>query len=176
MLPPGHFAAAYLAGEISGLFIPELSQPKYLLLISLFGIFPDFDGFIAFLKAKRLIWLPEINHREFKTHAPLLYLAVFIAWMLLFPKSNLAAWTFIAGTWTHFFIDTFSPEGIKWLYPFKTRSYSFNLDSKMQIEPDTFGKFWGKFLKTYFKLRMAKIELIIILISAAVLLTKYLHT
>src|SRR3989338_3782405 len=119
MLPPGHIAAGFLATKIASGFVPELNQPQYLALGAFFGFIPDLDFFLAFFKLKKFISSEKLNHRRFATHAPLLYLLLFIlSYYLIFPQHPLTALAFILGTWSHFLIDTFAAEGIGWLYPF----------------------------------------------------------
>ncbi|HEV8601000.1 MAG TPA: metal-dependent hydrolase [Patescibacteria group bacterium] len=167
MLPPGHIAGGFLAAKIASHFIPELDHSKYLLLSSFFGFFPDLDFFFAFFKAKKFISREDINHRQFVTHAPLLYLVVFTA-LYSFPNLRLFAWTFILGTWSHFLLDSISSVGIAWLYPFTSKLYNKTWDSRIAISEQGFLKHWTTFVREYMKIFSFKAEMAIILVAILV--------
>jgi hypothetical protein len=174
MLPPGHVAGGYLTAKLVSLIFPVFVNPLFFILTSIFALIPDLDMFIAFYKNKRLtIKENEVSHRKFITHAPLLYLGIYLLWIFLFPDFNLAAHAFILGTWSHFILDSFSSReyGIKWLYPFFHKPYSFNLDTDIVINESDFLKYWFKFFIAYTKLFSFKLEIVLILIAIVALLT-----
>ncbi|MBI4363220.1 MAG: metal-dependent hydrolase [Candidatus Doudnabacteria bacterium] len=116
MLPPGHIAGGYLTGKIASQFIPALNTPELLALTAFAGFLPDLDFFLVFIKAKKFVNTDEsINHRTFLTHAPLLYLLLFVVCYLIFPEYRVLEFAFVIGTWSHIFIYTFSSDGIQWL-------------------------------------------------------------
>ena len=145
--------------------IPDFDQTKYLVLTSFFAIVPDLDIFYAFLKARALIFKEEINHRKFFTHAPLLYLAVFFFWFLLFPSTRVVALSFLIGTWLHFFLDTLVSDGIAWFYPFSRKTFTFLKNEKILTFPQPFFIFWWSFIKKYFRLISFQIEFVLVLIA-----------
>ncbi|MEJ0021138.1 MAG: metal-dependent hydrolase [Candidatus Doudnabacteria bacterium] len=165
MLPPGHIAGGYLAGKVAAIWIPQLNQPEYLALCALFGFFPDLDFFYVFYKKRKFIADEKINHHEFVSHAPLLYLAVFLAWFALFPQTWLVATTFILGTWSHFVIDTITTDGIAWLYPFSKKRFGLSPDPEIPLVDRKFWDFWTDFVKQYSKLISFKLETAIIVIA-----------
>jgi hypothetical protein len=126
------------------------------------------------LKAKKMIIVKSINHREFITHAPLVYLLVFAIWYWLFPEARLFSWSFIIGTWSHFFIDTFGApvDGIPWLYPFSKKNFCINIDRDTEHTERPFINYWMTFVKQYIKLATAKLELLVIIIAFIVYLIK----
>ncbi|MEO8065656.1 MAG: metal-dependent hydrolase [Candidatus Doudnabacteria bacterium] len=170
MLPPGHIAGGYLAGKIASIWIPALRQPEYLALSSFFGFVPDLDTFWTFYKNKRMISTDRINHRQYFTHAPLLYLAIFLLWYILFPHSRLIALTFILGTWSHFILDTFSYEGIMWMWPFSTSALSILAPTKISIRSTEFFGHWLEVAKKYSRLGLAKAEAMLIIIAILTLI------
>lgn len=173
MLPPGHIAAGYLAAKIAGHFIPALNSPKYLALTSFFSFFPDLDYFIAFARTRKWIIDKQISHRDFPTHAPLLYLLVFSIWYVVFGQTRLLAWTFLIGTWSHFILDTFSASGIPWLYPFTNKRFGLTLDLRNLPSTENFFEYWLEFVKEYAKTAVFKAELLISVIALIFLIFHY---
>jgi len=163
MLPPGHIAGGFLAAKLASVWIPELSGVKYLCLASLFGFIPDLDFFYAFAKSHKLTIDEGINHRRFVTHAPLVYLVVFILWFWLFPTNRLIAITFILGTWSHFILDSVQGDGIPWLYPFRNKLYSLFRIYEFDYSEPKFFKHWWSFTKQYLKFPVATLEIAIII-------------
>lgn len=170
MLPPGHVAGGFLVGKIVQYFFPQYSGSELLWWSAFFGFFPDLDFFLVFLKTKKFISNERINHRKFATHAPLPYLLLLVIWYLLIPKHQLVAVAFILGTWSHFLLDSFSLEGIAWLYPFSKKLYNKTLDTKIVIKKENFFEHWTEFLVKYSKLFSFKAELALISIALATLI------
>jgi membrane-bound metal-dependent hydrolase YbcI (DUF457 family) len=170
MLPPGHLAGGFLAGKLASLWIPQLNQSEYLVMATLFGILPDLDFFLVFYKKGKFIADDKIDHHDFPSHAPLLYIAVFVLWILLFPNSEFAAVAFILGTLSHFVIDTFTTEGILWLYPFSGKKFRLNHDPKIPHPNLQFIAFWKDFLKQYIKLNSFKLEAAITIVAILTLI------
>lgn len=165
MLPPGHIAAGFLSAKIASNFIPALGEPQYLGLTAFFGFFPDLDFFLAFFKLKKFISSNDVNHRRFATHAPLLYLFLFTVYYLLFPDDRIFAWAFIIGTWSHFLIDSFSAEGVQWLYPFSKKLYGLPLDARISVKEQGFMAHWVEFVKVYSRVFSFKAEILLIIIA-----------
>jgi hypothetical protein len=173
MLPPGHVAGGYLLARLVALAVPTLVNPLFFIYTAIFAFIPDLDMFVAFFKDKKLIHgdTDAGTHRKFISHAPLVYLAVYIGWIILFPASSLVAHAFILGTWSHFLLDSFAPSkfAIRWLYPFSSKGYSFQLDPVIFLPEAPFFKFWIRFLKEYARVFTFKLEAVIIL-SAIIIL------
>lgn len=166
MLPPGHIAGGYLTGKLGALFIPALNTPELLVLTAFFGFVPDLDFFFAFGKTKKfVITEEETNHHLYITHAPIFYIAIFILWLIIFPESELYAYTFILGTLSHLLIDTFASDGTLWLYPFSKKLYGIKLDQPIRIKNENFWQHWTLFVKEYFKLKSFRLELILIVLA-----------
>lgn len=165
MLPPGHLAGGFLAGKLASIWVPELNQPTYLILTTLFGAFPDLDFFLVFYKKGKFIADDKINHHDFPSHAPLLYVAIFVIWIVLFPHTKLIAIAFILGTLSHFVLDTITTEGIWWLYPFSKKKFSLIRDPKISQHDDKFLDFWIYFVKQYSKLPSFKLEAATVVIA-----------
>lgn len=170
MLPPGHLAGGFLAAKIAGIWVPELDQPEYLVISALFGIMPDLDFFYAFYKKKKFIADERINHHEFLSHMPLLYLAIFLGWLALFPDTWLVATTFILGTWSHFVLDTIASDGVAWLYPFSKKKFRPSKDPRMTLKDQAFVDFWLDFVKQYSKYISFRLEIGIVIIAILTLI------
>lgn len=174
MLPPGHVAGGYLLAKLVAVFVPALTNPLFFIYTALFAFIPDLDYFVAFVKIKRMIIkVNEVSHRQFISHAPLVYLGVYLVWLLVFPNSSLIAHAFILGTWSHFLLDSFSPtkQGIRWLYPFSKKAYSFNFDREIIVPEADFFTYWINFIKQYVRVFSFKVEIFLVLAAIMVLLT-----
>jgi hypothetical protein len=175
MLPPGHIAGGYLIARITSLIVPVLNNPLFFLLTSVFAFIPDLDIFAVFTKAKKFVLIESDagKHRRFISHAPLIYLAIYLLWLLLFPENSLIAHAFILGTWSHFILDSFAPteHGIRWLYPFSKKPYSFNLDHEFRMPEANFFKYWLSFVKGYTRVFSFKLEMVLIALAVILLLT-----
>lgn len=158
MLPPGHFAAGYvITSAILKLAHPAIDHSEYQkLLLSgvIFSILPDLDLVIPFLKSKSLKFNGDVNHRNFVSHAPLLWL-FFGLGIYLFAASpffkylGLLLWT---GSWTHFILDSFE-YGIMWLWPFNPKRFAFHFteDNYSSTEKNTFLFYWKWLREVYSK-------------------------
>ncbi|MBI3952764.1 MAG: metal-dependent hydrolase [Candidatus Doudnabacteria bacterium] len=171
MLPPGHIAGGFIASKVAANFVTPLDRPEFFILTSFFSFFPDLDSFISFAKIGKMISREDIDHRTYPTHAPLLYLLVFAIFYFLFPSYHYVSWAFLIGTWSHFLIDTFSAEGILWLWPFSKKFYNKQMDPRITITEQGFFKHWTEFLKKYFKVFSFKVEILLIAIALVLLFT-----
>ncbi len=177
MLPPGHVAGGYLAASaLLQLTHPNFSQEQTHILLWLgafLGFCPDLDMFWAFAKVKSFtIQENKVSHREFFTHAPLLWLAVgltvfFLAHDEITKYVGLLIWL---GSWSHFVLDSIE-YGVTWLWPFNSRLYALrDRGIKENIRAPGFWKFWGKFLR-YYTTRVSFYLEIIVIISALIVYT-----
>src|SRR3989338_6100078 len=184
MLPTGHIAGGYLASiaaaKIFGAELPELSQDSMIAFGAFMGFAPDLDMFYSFYRKKRMYFdensaNPEINHRHYNTHAPLLHLSIALAIFILGAVTH-SPWVqaggvmWLAGTWSHFFLDSFG-YGITWLAPISSKVYSFyNSGNKISVPGRGFFQYWGDFLKAYSKRLEFYLELIVVIIALMVYL------
>ncbi len=177
MLPPGHIAAGYLTAEaLLHLTHPALSSAQTTNLLywgAFFGFSPDFDEFVFFAQTKGLLVNPpaETNHREYYSHAPILWL---IAGLLIY---FLAASTYVKyiglllwlGSWSHFLLDSIG-FGVMWLWPFSRRQFALVSPGKKQhIAERNFWKHSWEFLKVYSRTATFYVEIIILLTALIVL-------
>jgi len=174
MLPPGHVAGGYLLARLVSLAVPALVSPLFFILTAVFAFVPDLDMFVVFAKAKKFVNQEQDTslHRRFISHSPLVYLAIYIAWLVIFPNSALIAHAFILGTWSHFLLDSFAPakDSIRWLYPFSKKPYGLNFDEAIVVTEPNFYKHWLDFVHRYTKVFSFKLEVILILLALAVLI------
>ena len=144
MIFPGHIAGGYLAAKAvlavaashGVTFTPE--QVTALLTIStIAGERPDIDILFFFLHHKYSRGSEKReNHRTFITHVPVFWLAIALliiggGWIGDSQFTELFGLLILAGTWTHFFLDSFE-YGIRWLWPFSDRRFAM----RQIIEPD----------------------------------------
>jgi hypothetical protein len=170
MLPPGHIVGGYFTGlVVTKLLVPGLSPHETSLLLGLsafFGFAPDLDYFIAFAKVGKLrVEHDEVNHRNFISHAPGLWLAIGLLVYTLShdPFTKAVGLTIWLGSWSHFILDSFE-YGIQWFWPFSTRLYALK---DRAIKEDFYGtgfwNYWLKFLRYYTTRVSFYLELILII-------------
>lgn len=131
MVLPGHIAGGYLAARaiLSVAHLPLTDSQTIAIIVigTLAGELPDMDLFL-FVKAHKNDRgeKPE-SHRNYITHIPLFWLAVSLAivscsTLASFDFGIMAGWALLAGTWSHFILDSVE-YGIKWLRPFSERRF-----------------------------------------------------
>ncbi len=173
MLPIGHLAAGYLTTiGVVKLVKPELDpgQINYLLALGAFwGFAPDLDQFWFFFKNKNFLVAPPgatKTHREFITHAPVVWLLAGLAFYL-FGKSEFVKLFGILvwfSSWSHFLLDSIA-FGIPWLWPFTNKLYAIKDagQNPICIEDKNFFQHSLKFLREYSKKISFYLEILIIL-------------
>jgi len=158
MLPTGHIAGGYLVVQtMLALAHPALSvveQQQLLLWGMFFGFAPDLDMFWVFIKTKRFVASDEISHREFWSHAPILWflggLAVFFFGLMrqniFIEYLGIVVWL---GSWSHFLFDTIQ-QGVMWLWPWGRKPLAL-LDQGVRdnIPLQAFVSYWIKSVKFY---------------------------
>lgn len=185
MLPSGHLAGGYLVSvyllQKLAVVYPQASSGKFLAAGLLASILPDFDVFYIFYRIGNWIEtgngkMAGINHRKLASHAPLVYallsFAAFLAGRIA-GNSDLELFSimFLAGTWTHFALDS-TFYGIMWLWPFSIRQFAISnpgIDS-VKVPPAPFFSYWKNFLISYARNFTSWIEAVIILAAALVYL------
>lgn len=177
MLPPGHFAGAFLTAKAVSQISPQLDNPYFLLLSTFFGTFPDFDFFYIFYKTKKILASNDHEHRKFVTHSPLVYLVASVFIFVAFPHISWITIAFLIGTLTHFILDSFTAEGIPWLWPFTDKNFAFAKKLIVyDINEQNFFKHWFGVIKTYyFRTRLAKFEMVLIIIASIILIKDLIY-
>ena len=178
MLPPGHIAAGFLVAKavimVAHPAISAEQQNSLLFWGAFFGFLPDIDMFYAFFKVKGFTFKNDaVNHREFISHAPLVW---FVASCVLFVFAPTLYIKYIAiimwfGTWSHFILDSYET-GVRWLYPFNKKLYALKSFSDISelFTNVGFWKFWWNFVR-YYAAKMSLLfytEIFIIIIAVVV--------
>lgn len=175
MLPTGHIAAGFLTGILVGkVFVPEVSS-DHLKILGLwggfFGFLPDIDEFWFFLKNKSLLVAQksEKSHREFFTHAPVLWLSaglLLIAVSEIFERNDLKIFGLLVwfSSWSHFLLDSVE-YGIMWLWPKRKLYALFKREKAIYIPEKHFFAHSIHFLKEYSRTFSFYLEILIIAIA-----------
>jgi hypothetical protein len=180
MLPPGHIAGGFLAAygllKATNPALDTLQIHRLLILGAIFGFLPDMDYFISFAKEKSLTVrdFEKNNHRQYLSHAPLLWMAAglaiyFLAGNLFVKFTGLVLWL---SSWSHFILDTFE-YGVMWLWPFSRQRIYLMPQENKNITVPGFWKYWMKFVKGYLKTVSFYLELVVILITIYILILKF---
>ncbi len=181
MLPPGHIAAGYLtAYALIKIVRPDISPGEINQLLywgMFFGFAPDLDKFWFFFKNRSLLVVPagvKKYHRNYFTHAPVLWLAVGLG-IFLFAQTGylkllgLVLWL---GAWSHFILDSLE-YGVIWLWPISDKLFAFkSAGVKLFVTEDkNFFTHSFKFLHAYATKSITfYCEIIIILIALIIYL------
>jgi hypothetical protein len=176
MLPFGHIAAGYLiANTVLETARPELAASQ-IHSLTLWGIFfafaPDLDMFYAFWKAKSLT-VPDknLNHRDYLTHRPLLWLAAGSALFILGPT---AYWRYFGlllwlCSWSHFLLDS-GRTGVRWFWPMSRRFFALKEPGATEDNPiKGFFRHWFYMLRMYKKRVPLIFYLEIVIVATAIL-------
>ncbi|HYV33822.1 MAG TPA: metal-dependent hydrolase [Candidatus Limnocylindria bacterium] len=171
MLPPGHIAAGYLTGYALLKFAhPNISPAEaqqLLLWTTFFGFAPDLDSFYAFYKqgSMRAAANPNVNHRKFLSHAPVLWLIAglliyFFAPSVYIKYIGLALWL---GSWSHFLLDSIE-YGIMWFWPFSNKVYALkNREISYRLDEKNFFKHNWQVVVLYSKHLSFYLEILVVL-------------
>lgn len=90
--------------------------------ILLGAILPDIDYPESILgKLNPFVWMGLMNHRGFSHTIPGM---LFFCSLAIYLFGWIYSASIAAGYLLHLISDTFTPKGIKWLYPFKQEGYS----------------------------------------------------
>ena len=174
MLPPGHLAAGVIAADVLLNLGPYSFAPvetRNLMLIgALIGFLPDLDSFASFFKQKKLRINNEVaNHREYISHAPLLWLvAGLIVFFLAESEFNRTVGLMIwLSSWSHFILD--SEWGIRWLWPFSGKWFPFSdrfyekIYSEPRLEDSNTFRYWFKLALNEYKKPQGFLEILIVI-------------
>lgn len=180
MLPSGHVAAGYLTGlallKITNPDLPPAQISQLLYWAAFFGFAPDLDEFWFFFKNKAFLVSPDVekHHRQYPSHAPVLWLAAGLL-IYFFASSDyvkfigLLLWL---GSFSHFLLDSIE-HGIMWLWPFSTKLFAVkNPGQKFSIAEKGFIKHSLQFLQFYTTRLSFYLELLII-IFALIIFIRY---
>lgn len=177
MLPPGHIAGGFLAAYgLLKITKPDLAPAQVdqlLWLGAFFGFAPDLDYFVSFFKERSLTVrdFEKNTHRQFISHAPLVWLAVglliyFLASSIFVKYLGLVIWL---GSWTHFIADSVE-YGVMWLWPFSTKYIGLIPRDYLKITEPGFWRYWVKFVKLYTKAVSFYLEILVIIVACYILI------
>lgn len=173
MLPPGHFAAGYLASlavlHIAG--IPVQGNEPLVLWGIFVAVAPDLDMFFSFAKIRSFtIDNARANHRKYLSHRPLVWFALSVPLILDGPSESwrLAGILLLVGSWSHFLLDSLQ-YGVMWLWPFSHRLIALRDTGKnLPIADHRFFQFWKAFLTSYIReFRLTAIAEVCVIIFAS---------
>ncbi|MBI3231801.1 MAG: metal-dependent hydrolase [Candidatus Doudnabacteria bacterium] len=178
MLPIGHIAAGFLVGVgFTKLFLPEApleTLGHFGIWGAFWGFAPDLDELWFFYKNKSLLVAPgkvDKYHRNFVTHAPLLWLILGILASTLSKSQFWRQMGYVVwlSSWTHFLLDSIE-YGIPWLWPYSQKLYALKGAGikPFVIEEKNFFKHSLQFLLYYTQTLSFYLEIIIIIIAVFV--------
>ncbi len=165
MVLPGHFAGGYLTARAVLVLAPAAAafsptQTAILLVIgTLFGDGPDLDLFWYSFKHLILKSAENDNHRDYATHAPLVWLTaslliVLAGWIAGSLFVQFIGWMVLSGSWTHLLLDSIE-HGIMWLWPFSHTRFALRhteneMNTEAPGEKGTLANHWYFITKIYF--------------------------
>src|SRR3989338_5170182 len=129
MLAPGHLATGYLISmAVIKLLNPPVAaeQLSTLILVGMLAaIAPDIDLFKFYYHDRKKGETSLQRHREYLTHAPVLWLIAGLGIFLIsnnpvLKYSGLLIWL---GSWSHFLMDSFEV-GIMWKWPLSKKRHA----------------------------------------------------
>ena len=185
MVLPGHLAAGYLTtfavlkfvAPHLGVSLSSVQTLELFILGTMLGDGPDIDVLIGFFRNKTLSPKGLDGHREYLTHAPLIWLTagltVFViarsfgesAYSGFFQILGLLIWL---GPWSHFLCDSIA-DGVMWLWPFRSRTYALSYPNRGN---NTHPHGWRDLFKGYFKTTTARAEAFIVIVAIIVFLNQ----
>lgn len=179
MVLPGHLAGGYLATRaLLSLTHATFSSTKttaLLIIGTLAGDGPDIDLFWYSFKHRVLKSQVKDDHREYVSHAPLLWLAVCLVIALIGLLVGSVFTEFIGlailvGSWSHLILDSVE-HGVMWLWPLSSKlfSVSSHRDPEVPGEPGSVRAYWNFIVKAYPKRITFWLEIIVTLIGIYVL-------
>jgi len=120
----GHIGGGLLvAGAAEKLMINADFSAVTLGIVVFLSILPDLDGILAYLFRKWKPGVKRLNHHDYFTHTPILYLCLSIA--IWFGIGKDFSILFILLIMTHLILDSWgTDDGIMWLWPASKRKFS----------------------------------------------------
>jgi len=176
MVLPGHLAGGYLTAK-AVLYLAHASfspaETTALMAIgTLAGEAPDIDLLFFYLHQKYSA-VPEKrdSHRSFITHTPAFWLLISMlivgtGWIGSSLFTETLGWLLLAGSWSHFLLDSFE-YGIRWLWPFSDKRFCV----RNVVEPVIPGPqgnisyYWKLLSKVYYKRVTFYLEGLVVLIA-----------
>ena len=160
MMPFSHIAYPYIIINLLTYITPLKVTPAQNLLLAVFSILPDSDYLIRYLVAKirrEKIRLNEVQHHKWPSHWPISYLPLLVIFLM---TPSVTTFLMVFGVYSHLVLDLIATgDGIMLFYPFKKNFY-------MILSKHTKGKMGWEWVKTYKKLRVYKLEKVVITIVA----------
>lgn len=130
MTPVGHAAAGYLSAALAiKITHLPLSPAEANMLLGwgvFFGVIPDIDAIPFFITRNSFRLNVTDSHRNYPTHAPLLWACISL---LIFSLAGSAFYkafglVMLFSSWSHFLGDSIE-YGIMWLWPFRRKLMPF---------------------------------------------------
>ena len=146
MILPGHLSAGYVMTR--GLLFLEVvhggvqytpHQYTLLLIVGIIaGDLPDIDVAWYFLRNKTVGPEHLGDHRQYVTHAPIIWLVFGVVVALIGFMAGSAFWATIGlllwlGPWTHFLCDSIE-YGVMWLWPVSKKRYALLGEGPAEVE------------------------------------------
>lgn len=180
MVLPGHLAGGYLATKIllsltAGTISPD--QTTALLIIgTLAGEAPDGD-LLRFYLVHKLKLGNDQSHRDYFSHSPLVWLVISLLIVVSgsMTGSNffqLIGWTVLAGSWSHFLLDSIE-YGIRWLWPFSQKRFAIHHRPEEERSTEGAGtvSYYWRFIKNEYVKRISfYCEVVIVVVAIVVVL------
>lgn len=184
MVLPGHLSAGFLTTTSAlSLLSPDLStnQLTSLYIIgTLAGDFPDIDIFV-FNILQKIAPRNDRDHRDFFTHAPIVWLVVSILIFLLGYLFNslyteILALIVFLGSWSHLVLDSIE-YGVMWFWPISRQRHALSKNPpkiETTAPPGSAGVYIDFIKNVYFKTWTFWAEAGVTLIAVMVLCFKFL--
>lgn len=139
------------------------------------AILPDLDTLYFYFKFKSLRYQKNVGHRNWVSHAPLIYLVLGLLFFFGSYSSfySSLALVFMIGSFSHFTGDSIE-YGAMWLYPFSKRKFALMKAPKDSVlfyrkNNSSVGYYWDLVTKVYMRGGAFYFEVIVVLISLVVL-------
>lgn len=176
MVLPGHLAGGYLAAySLLALSHVSFSGTDTAILLAigiLAGEAPDVDLIPFYFEYKKDRAHKISHHREYFTHAPIVWIGFSLAISLLGFIFNsifmeFAGLVVLVSSLSHFILDSIE-HGIRWIWPFSNRRF-FILEATypngINERKGTFSYYWKFIFSTYIKRYSFYVEILITLIA-----------
>ncbi len=185
MVLPGHLGGGYLAARAVLALAPAAAatfsptQTAALLVIgTLFGDGPDLDLIWYSFKHRILKSAEHDNHRDYATHAPVVWLGISLSvvlagWLFGSLFTQFAGWMIISGSWAHLLLDSIE-YGVMWLWPLSHKRFCIRhiehiIDLEaVEGEEGSIRRYWNFITKKYVHFWSMPLEIVITIVAAVV--------
>ena len=181
MLIFGHLALGYLVGVlILNIFHPAftpLQMDWFLVFSTLIAILPDLDVIYFYSKFGSLRYQKNTSHRNWISHAPVIYIITGLLIYFLFSKPfiNLLGFSLILGSLSHFLADSLE-YGVMWFWPFSKKKYAIRNAPEDNFlfyrrESTARNYYWNLLSKVYSRGITIYLEIFVIILALVVAFT-----